>query len=203
MVSSTIIENISQMGKEGLASISFYYFDFRDATKQDARHALSSLVTQLAAQSDACCNILSYLYSIHDAGSKEPSEDALRECLKNMLTLPEQGPTFIIIDALDECLKSINTPSPWEGVLDLLQWLVELRDVHLHLCVTSQLEADIDAVLQPLASYTMSLHDQDGQIDAINNYITFFINSDPSTCKWKREDRELVIKKLSENADGM
>ena len=191
------------MSEAGLVALSFFYFDFTDTIKQDTRDALSSLLTQLAAQSDACCDVLSRLYSLHNAGSKEPTEDTLRGCLKTMLTLPEQVPTFIIIDALDECPKSINTPSPRECVLGLIQWLVELRYIHLHICVTSRPEADIHAALQPLASFTMSLHDEDGQIDAIINYIGFFINSDLSTRKWRNEDKELVIERLSQNADGM
>ncbi len=91
------------MKEEGLASVAFSYFDFMDSSKQDFRGVLSSLLTQLSAQSDACCGVLEDMYSKHDAGSKEPSEDALRECLMSMLTLEDQGPIFIILDAIDEC----------------------------------------------------------------------------------------------------
>ena len=180
-----------------------FYFDFRDSSKQDVRGALSSLLTQLSAQSDACCDVLELLYKAHKSGSNEPSEDALREGLKSMLTLRDQGPIFFIFDAIDECPNSTGTPSPRENVLELIEWLSELHYSDLFICVTSRPEADIEAVLLPLASYTVSLHGEDGQKEDIANYIKWFINSDTKTRKWRKEDKELVIEVLSERADGM
>jgi hypothetical protein len=191
------------MRKAGLASVAFFYFDFRDSSKQDVRGTLSSLLAQLSAQSDACCGVLERLYSEHDFGSKEPSEDMLRECLKSMLTLEYQGPIFIILDAIDECPNSAGTPSPRENVLELVEWLSGLQNSHLSICVTSRPEADIEAVLQPLSSHRVSLHSQRGQKNDIINYIKWFINSDPKTRKWRKEDKELVIKKLSGRVNGM
>ena len=65
--------------------MAYYYFDFRDSAKQDVRGLLSSLVSQLSAESDRCCDILSHLYSQHDAGSQLPDDEALAQCLKEML----------------------------------------------------------------------------------------------------------------------
>jgi hypothetical protein len=192
-----------RMSQAGLASVAFFYFDFRDSSKQDARGALSSLLTQLSAQSDAYCGVLERLYSAHNAGSKEPSKDALRECLKSMLTLQDQGPIFIILDAIDECPNSAGTPSPRENVLELVEWLSELHYPHLSICITSRPEADIEAVLLPLASHTVSLHGESGQKEDIINYIMWFINSDPKARKWRKEDKELVLERLSKGADGM
>ena len=186
-----------------MASVAFFYFDFRDSSKQDVRGLLSSLLVQLSAQSDACCGVLERLYSEHDSGSKEPSEDMLKECLKNMLALKYRGPIFFVFDAIDECPKSTGTPSPRENVLEHIKWLSELHYSHVSICVTSRPEADIEAVLLPLASYTVSLHGESGQKEDIINYIKWFINSDPKTRKWRKEDKELVIEKLSERADWM
>ena len=191
------------MRKAGLASVAFFYFDFRDSSKQDVRGALSSLLTQLSAQSNACCGVLERLYSEHDSGSKEPSEDMLKECLKSILTLQDQGPVFIILDAIDECPNSAGTPSPRENVLELVEWLSELHNSHLSICVTSRPESDIETVLQPLSSHRVSLHGESRQKEDIINYIKWFINSDPKMRKWRKEDKELVIGKLSERADGM
>jgi hypothetical protein len=191
------------MKDAGLASIALFYFDFRDSLKQDVRGALSSLLIQLSAESDARCGILERLYSAHKAGSKEPSEDALKECLKSMLTLQDQGPIFIVLDAIDECPNSAGTPSPRENVLELVAWLSELHDSQLSICVTGRPEADIEAVLLPLASHVVSLHVESGQKEDIINYIKWFINSDPKARKWRKEDKELVLERLSEGADGM
>jgi hypothetical protein len=187
----------------GLASMGYFYFDFKDHSKQNSRGALSSLLTQLAAQSDTYCESLFALYSAHDAGTQQPSEHALRECLGNMLMLRDQGPIFIIIDAIDECPNNTGTPSPRENVLELVEWLSELHHSHLSICITSRPEADIEAVLQPLASHTVSLHGESGQKEDIINYIKWFINSDPRARRWRKEDKELVVERVSEGADGM
>jgi predicted small metal-binding protein len=181
----------------------FFYFDFKDQSKQDARGALSSLLTQFAAQSDAYCESLSALYSAHNAGSHQPSEAELRECLSNMLSLQNRGPMFIIIDAVDECPNSTGTPSAREKVLEFVEWLSNLHCSHLSICITSRPESDIEAVFRPLASHAVSLHGEDGQKEDIVNYIKWFINSDPKARKWRKEDKELVFEKLSERAEGM
>ena len=187
----------------GVASMGYFYFDFKDTSKQSARALLTSLLVQRSAQSDACCDTLSRLYSVYEAGSKQPSDDALRECLRDMLASPGQGPIFIVVDALDECPQSTGTPSPRERVLNLVKWLANLHYSPLHLCVTSRPEADIQVVLQKLASHMVSLHSESGQMEDIKNYINFFIKTDESTRKWRKQDQELVICKLSEQAGGM
>jgi hypothetical protein len=120
-----------------------------------------------------------------------------------MLSRQNRGPVFIIIDAIDECPNSTGTPSPREKVLEFVKWLSSLHCSHLSICVTSRPEADIEAVLLPLVSHTVSLHAETGQEEDIVNYIKWFINSDPKAQKWRKEDKELVLKRLSERADGM
>ena len=192
-----------RMRDAGLASIAFFYFDFRDSSKQDVRGALSSLLTQLSTESDAFCVVLNRLYVAHKTGSIEPSKDALRECLKSMLRLQDQGPIFIVLDAIDECPNSTGTPSPRENILELIGWLSEFHYPHLFTCVTSRPEADIEAVLLPLASHTVSLHNESGQKEDITKYIKWFINRDPKARKWREEDKKLILNKLSERAHGM
>ncbi|KAI0289897.1 hypothetical protein B0F90DRAFT_1929529 [Multifurca ochricompacta] len=200
---SALVHEITRMREAGLASLAYYYFDFRDTAKQDTRGFLTSLLTQLSAQSDSCSHILSRLYSIHDAGSKQPSDDSLAECLDDMLTLSGQGPIYIVADALDECPRGTGTPSPRESVLEIVKGLVKLGYPHVHISVTSRPEADIEGILKPLASHSVSLHDESGQTEDINSYINSFINSDTKTRQWRKEDKELVINKLCEEADGM
>ncbi|KAH9046070.1 hypothetical protein EDB84DRAFT_740815 [Lactarius hengduanensis] len=66
VVCSTIIEDIKRMHDEKLALMAYYYFDFRDTTKQDARGLLCSLLIQLSYKSNRLCDTLSRLYSKHD-----------------------------------------------------------------------------------------------------------------------------------------
>jgi hypothetical protein len=180
--------------------MAFFYFDLRDDKKRDRCGLLASLLVQLCARSDECCDILSRLYSVHDNGLHQPNDRALLDCLKEMLT--KLGQTYIIVDALDECPTTSGTPSARDKVLGLVADLVNLRNPNLRLCVTSRLEADIWKVLQPLASHSVSLHDEIGQIGDINDYISFFVNS-ASMSHWKKEERDLIIHKLREEAAGM
>jgi hypothetical protein len=69
------------MHAAGLATMAYYYFDFRDVKKQDCYGLLSSLVSQLAAESDSFCNILSHLYSDTSRDTRTPSIDALIKCM--------------------------------------------------------------------------------------------------------------------------
>ena len=187
----------------GLSLTAFYYFDFRNTAKQDVRGLLSSLLVQLCARSNPCYEILSRLYSAYDNGSRLPSDKVLRQCLKEMLEFPEQPVIYLIVDALDECPNISGVVSPRERVLDLFEDLVELKLENLRICVTSRPEADILDALLPLVSHSVSLHDEDGQRQDINNYIASVVQSDRKMRKWRAEDKELVIDTLSQRADGM
>jgi hypothetical protein len=125
------------------------------------------------------------------------------ECLKEMLTLEAQWPTYIIMDALDECPITSTIPSPREEVLELVDELVGLHLPNVHICVTSRPEHDIQAVLKHLTPRAVSLHDEIGQQQDIADYVTFFVNSDRKVRRWRKGDKNLVIKTLSEKADGM
>jgi len=191
------------MRRAGLASMAYYYFDFRDKEKQHRRGLLSSLVFQLSAVSDPCYQILSQLYSAHAGGTLEPSEDALSQCLVEMLKIPGQSAMYIIIDALDEAPNLTGIPTAREQVLDFLESLVELKLPNVHICVSSRPEIDIRNILEPLTSFRMSLHDEIGQKADIATYINAVVHSDRRMRKWREEDRQLVIETVSCKADGM
>jgi hypothetical protein len=187
----------------GKASMAYFYFDFRDVDKQKLHNVLLSLLTQLSSRSDPCGDILSRLYSEHDRGERKPSNRAMVECLKEMLALEARGPTYIILDALDECPITSTIPSPREEVLDLVDELVGLCLPNVHICVTSRPEHDIQAVLKHLTPHPVSLHNESGQQEDIANYVASFVRSDRKVRRWREEDKDLVIKTLSEKADGM
>jgi hypothetical protein len=187
----------------GRASVAYFYFDFRDIDKQRRRDLLPSLLIQLSAHSDTCCDTLARLYAAHGRGVHKPSDRAMTDCLKEMLAVQGQGPTYIIMDALDECPNISGIPSSREEVLELLRELVDLCLPNLHICVTSRPEIDIKGVLQPLCSHPVSLHDETGQMQDIINYVSHVVQSDDTMRRWRQEDKDRVIKTLSEKADGM
>jgi hypothetical protein len=187
----------------GLATLAFFYFDFRDTGKQDARSLLSSLLIQLSHQSENFSEVMSARYSAHANGTEQPSEDTLMECLKDMLKLLGQEEIYIVVDALDECSNISGYPTPREQVLTVLQEIVDLRLPHVHLCITSRPEVDIRDALETLADHNVSLHDQAGQNHDISDYIKSVVYSDPKMRRWREEDKQLAIKTLTEKAGGM
>src|SRR6266852_1029977 len=191
--SSAIIQDIEAMRDAGQASIGYFYFDFRDINKQHWRDLVLSLLIQLSAQSGLCCDILSRLHSNYDSGARQPNDDILMRYLKEMLTIPDQRPIYLIFDALDECSNISGIPTPRKRVLQLIKELVDLHILNLHICVTSRPEVDIRDVLELLPSHRLSLHDQSGQKKDIEDYVRSVVYS----------NSELVIETLSKQADGM
>jgi hypothetical protein len=205
LASSATIEDIRTLQRSGLASLAFFYCDFRDEQKKDLRGLLSSLLVQLGGQSDAYSTILSKFYEAHCCGSQQShaSDSELRDCLKDMMRLPGQATVYIIIDALDECPSTTGMPSPREKVLRLVEELANLRVPHLRIYVTSRPEADIVPILDPLAFRSVSLHGENGQIQDIAEYIKSQVRTDPKMRSWRTADKELVMDVLTERANGM
>ena len=198
-----MIQNIEGLHAAGLATMAYYYFDFRDVRKQDLYGLLSSLILQLSTDSDSCYDILSRLYLDNARGIQKPTTSALKTCLTDMLSLPGQAPTYIIVDAIDECPNSPGCPSAREEVLELIEELVDLKLPSVHLCVASRPEMDIRMVLETLTSLIISLHDEKGQREDIVAYIKSVVRSDRSMRRWREEYRKLAVDTLSDRADGM
>ena len=97
--SASIIKDVDDMQKLGLTSLAFFYCDFREDQKKGLCGLLSSFLVQLCHQSDSYSDVLSDLYMEHSNGSRQPSDNALIECLKEILKLPEHAPIYLIIDA--------------------------------------------------------------------------------------------------------
>jgi hypothetical protein len=201
--SSAIIEDIKNTRNARPALVAYYYFDFNDASKRDIRGLLASILFQLSDDSHHCWDVLHALYSASEDDSKQPSDADLAKCLKAMLEVPGQLPTFVILDALDECPSNTGAPSAREMVLDLVEDLVVSDHPNLFICVTSRPEPDIQSVLDPLtsASFCVSLHEESGQKEDINSYIRSLVHHDSAMRRWKEEDKELVINTLSERAE--
>jgi hypothetical protein len=187
----------------GLASLAFFYCDFREDQKRHRRGLLSSLLVQLCQQSDAYYDALSKFYLAHKHGLQHASDSELAQCLKQLLALSGQATAYIVIDALDECPLMTGLSSPRDEVLGFVEELVRLHVPNMRICVTSRPEADIELVLGPLAFRSVSLHGENGQAQDIAEYVKFVVSTDRNMQKWRKEDKELVVQELTRKAGGM
>ena len=201
--SSAIIRDLSETSKFGLSSTAYYFFDFREDAKQTLGGLLSSLLVQLCDQSGTCYEHLWKLYSTLRDLSRGASEDELMKCLEDMVMSQGQAPVHIVIDALDECPNNVGLPSKRGRVLSALEKLFDLHCPSLRICITSRPEPDIEKILTPFTTQSLSLHDQPGQREDIRRYITSVVDQITEKQKWRPEDRQLVIKTISDKADGM
>jgi hypothetical protein len=203
LASSAVIEDIRKLQKSGLASLAFFYCDFRDDQKKDRRGLISSLLAQLCDQSDAYSTFLSDFYVAHGHGAQHASNSGLLNCLKDMLNLPGQPIVYIVIDALDECPITSGIQFPREKILEDVEELANLQIPNLRICVTSRPEADIVSILESLAFHSVSLHSEDGQVRDIAEYVRSFVYTNRDMRRWKTTDKELVIDVLTKKANGM
>ena len=120
-----------------------------------------------------------------------------------MLKVTGKVPIYLIIDALDECPNDSGIPSSRQRVLKLAKELIVLHCPNLRLCITSRPEFDIHAALKPLATQQISLHDEGGQQQDINDYVISVVSSDEVMKRWRDNDKTMVIEKLTAKADGM
>jgi hypothetical protein len=203
--SSAIIEDIDGISGAWSRFIAFYFFDFEDPSTQTLRSLLSSLIIQLCHQSDCFLDFLQTLYSNHKEGTQSPTVDALTKCLNDMLKASGRAPIYLIFDAVDECSDIDGPPSSRNRVLSFVEDLIRLNLPALHLCITSRPEIDIwtSFVSLTLPSNRISLHEQSGQKRDIAYYVREMVKSEQNMQNWPDEDKELVIKTLSERADGM
>jgi hypothetical protein len=203
LASSAVIQDIDTMRRAGLASLAYYYCDFRDDEKKDLRGLVSSLLAQLCHQSDSHCDMVSKFYSKHAKGSGCPSDAALVLCLEGILKLPGQTPVYLIVDALDEFSTTSDMPPAREKVLMFVRQLTTSKYPNLRICVTSRLERDLSVVLESLSFRSISLHDESGQKGDIASYIKSVVHTDPKMQAWRAGDKELVINVLTHKVDGM
>ena len=203
LISSTIIQDILSTRQSESTNLAFFYFDHRDVAKTNSRSFLSSLLVQLSNQSDSFLEALSILYVAHDRGSRQPGEDELIQCLRDMIGQGTRtSPFYVIVDGVDECPDFSSLASPRAEVLEIIQGLIKISP-HIHLCIASRPEIDIRRILEPLTSYTVSLDKDDGHHKDIAEYIKSVVRSDSRMEKWPEQDKELVINRLTQDCSGM
>ncbi|KAJ0161222.1 Vegetative incompatibility protein HET-E-1 [Colletotrichum tanaceti] len=108
VLSTTILDHLTQTGD--IVTLNFF-FDFSNVDKQKPDDMCRSLAFQLYTKREESRNHLDTLLACHDDGQRQPTTQALSQCLREMLQ--STGRLCILLDALDECVKRT----------ELLEWI--------------------------------------------------------------------------------
>ncbi|KAH9028626.1 hypothetical protein EDB85DRAFT_2291206, partial [Lactarius pseudohatsudake] len=75
VICSSVIQDIMVLHDAGSAIMAYFYFDFKDLSKQSCHDLLRSLTSQLSTRSSPCCDILHHVYKAHENGTRQPSDN--------------------------------------------------------------------------------------------------------------------------------
>ena len=195
MSRSTVIEHL--ISKHGDHCVAYFYFDFKDVTKQDVLGFLSSLVLQTAASLDDIPGALIDLYRRHSARDPDrPSAPTTFELLEVFFALLDFKPTFyIVVDAMDECRER-------PLLLTTITSLIDQLTSGCKIFFTSRWELDIESVMNKLE--IKSLGAKAHQVDSdISLFVRSVLASDERLSRHRQETKATILEKLSEGAHGM
>jgi hypothetical protein len=201
--SSSIIKHLKDRNDSSPeTATAFFYFSFTDAKTQNVTEMLCSLIKQICCRRPNTPPSVESLTQYQEMGHR-PDRKTLEDTLVD--TLHGFSKVYIVLDALDEC------PSGNVERDNLLESLSRIHDKglqNLHLLCTSRNEADIEAVLQPMASSHSNINiDLSAHKSAVDHDIGLHIDNTFSTKEpfksWpdfiQVEAKAALIKK----ADGM
>ncbi|KAK1993616.1 purine and uridine phosphorylase [Colletotrichum falcatum] len=175
-----------------------FFFDFSDAEKQKPDDMCRSLAFQLYAKRTEARKDLDGLLASHDDGQKQPTTEALSQCLQKMMQF--KGKVCIVLDALDECVKRTA----------FLQWMesfVSHSDLsNVQLIATGRPE---DEFIRGIHSWIGMKNCVPLEKECVNSDIQSYIDNrlrmSKGFGKWMSTPSVLqkIQKEIGEKADGM
>ncbi|KIW97054.1 uncharacterized protein Z519_02446 [Cladophialophora bantiana CBS 173.52] len=178
------------------SAVAFFFFDFRDESKQDASAMLRALLLQLCGQVPGLELSMTRLKDLYNHGT--PPVNVL---LKYLQEAAQCRHIYILLDALDESPEEISRTEVLSVINTLRRWQLP----RLHLLVTSR---DVPDIRNHLKFPTLqqgvehiSLKNDSIQQD-ISKYVAFQIDYDPQLQRWG-DHREKIKSYLTKHAGGV
>jgi hypothetical protein len=179
------------------SAVAFFFFDFRDESKQDTSAALRALLLQLCGQVPGLAADLTRLKDSYNHGT--PPVPVLLEYLRQAVARSRH--IYILLDALDESPVDISRAEVLSVIDTLRQWQLP----GLHLLVTSRDVPDIRDHLQfPTFNKDVehiSLKNESVR-DDISRFVAFQVDHDCQLQRWG-DHRENIKSYLTEHAGGV
>ncbi|KAK5422330.1 hypothetical protein LTR06_000587 [Exophiala xenobiotica] len=178
-------------------AVAFFFFDFRDESKQDASAALRALLLQLCTQIPGLQADLARLRDSYNHGT--PPVPVLLEYLRQAVVRCRQ--IYILLDALDESPADVSRAEVLRVIDSIRQWQLP----GLHLLVTSRDVPDIRDHLQistlKQGVEHISLKNDSVQQD-ISRFVAFQLDHDLQLQRWGVH-QEKIKSYLIQHAGGV
>jgi hypothetical protein len=173
--------------------IAFFFFTFRDESKQDASGMIRALLLQLSSQLDDGHIELGRLYESYKTGT--PPLTALVTYLYVLVQRFQH--VHVLLDALDESPRSIDR----DHVLDTLEEMRNWCFSGLHLLITGRDEPDIRDAINPLPAQDIRMKNSGIDKD-IAKFISGRLDQDRKLRKWEPY-RHRIQEVLTQRAQGV
>ena len=179
-------------------ALAYYYFDFNDKAKQNAKNFLSSIVGQLCTKVTEFPVAVDALFEKCNEGAHAPSLHDLSLALQDLASRSALD-IYIVADALDECFDDEDR----EEVLELVTNMHGFRPSNLHILVTSRPELDITTKLTGyLTSRALNIQGDEVE-DDIERYIMGRLDKDSKLKRWPDDVKAEIARALTNGAKGM
>ncbi|KAF2809376.1 uncharacterized protein BDZ99DRAFT_531589, partial [Mytilinidion resinicola] len=149
---SAVIEHLRSKQLSVDCAVIYYYFDFRNASRQTYTSFLRSLICQICARTKAVPKPVVKLYDACNGAA--PGSEQLFGLLKDLLK--KELRAFLIIDALDECPESEGHER--KQVLAALVEIKALKASNLSVFVASRPEVDIKQAMEEICDIDIDIH---------------------------------------------
>ncbi|PGH23015.1 hypothetical protein AJ80_02930 [Polytolypa hystricis UAMH7299] len=175
VLSSIIIERLLQeQSATDNRHIAYFFFDFRDQTKQPLEKLVRSLLAQLFNKTPSTFQEMEELYYRCCNDVRKPRLRELQETLFHIIKRIDH--LYIVIDGLDES-------SEREEVTEFLLRRPEFELPNLHVLVTSRAEDDIIDPLRPITTKIITV--AGAQVDSdIQLYVRSQLNVHRELKRW-------------------
>ncbi|KAI6914759.1 hypothetical protein KC318_g468 [Hortaea werneckii] len=142
ILSAGIIKDMQELCEGDPAkSLAYFFFDFKDAGKQDPVDMVKSLLSHFLNSCQSVPDTVRFLYATCENGRREASEHQLLQALKDTLELLPAA--FAVLDALDECRD-------WGALFEILVEMQSWDKGILCVLLTSRKEIQIEEALEDI-----------------------------------------------------
>ena len=182
------------------ANLACFFFDFKDAAKQDVLSLLSSLIVQISRTLDRLPEALQILFQRHSVRDPDrPTSPTVWELVQALTAvIAIRDDFYIVIDALDECSQR---PLLLE-MLETMVILVHNGSSRCRLLYTSRAEVDIQRAFTKLRVTELPIQNQNFDHD-VALYVRSVLESDDRLQSHRQGIKDLIAETLTKGARGM